>query len=247
MRLRSVLAAATLLAAAATALPAAAHVTVKPGSVAGASPSATLTFHVPNERKVPTTGVTLVLPTEAAFAQVEPQLLDGWNVGRTAEGVAWTGGAIPVGGAQDFAITLGPFPAVEGPLVFKVLQTYEDGTVARWIEPPLPGGGEPEHPAAVLRLTAPFASTTTSPATTSATTRATTPATTTPATTVAPLPTEPPTVLATTVAVTEATATTEPADGGGGGSNVGAIVGGAIVVVLLGTGVAMERRRRRPR
>ncbi len=32
-------------------------------------------------------------------------------------------------------------------------QTYSDRTVVRWDQPPLPDGGEPEHPAPTLTLT----------------------------------------------------------------------------------------------
>ena len=35
-------------------------------------------------------------------------------------------------------------------MVFKALQTYSDGNVVRWIEEPVDGGEEPEHPAPVL-------------------------------------------------------------------------------------------------
>ncbi|WP_142395326.1 DUF1775 domain-containing protein, partial [Mycobacterium avium] len=33
-------------------------------------------------------------------------------------------------------------------------QTYADGTVVKWDQPPLPDGGEPEHPAPTLALAA---------------------------------------------------------------------------------------------
>jgi hypothetical protein len=38
-------------------------------------------------------------------------------------------------------------------LVFKALQTYDNGEVVRWIDTPAPGAAEPEHPAPVLTLT----------------------------------------------------------------------------------------------
>ena len=38
-------------------------------------------------------------------------------------------------------------------VAFPATQTYSDGTVVRWDQPPLPGGGEPEYPAPVLSLT----------------------------------------------------------------------------------------------
>ena len=32
-------------------------------------------------------------------------------------------------------------------VTFPATQTYSDGTVVRWDQAPLPGGGEPEYPA----------------------------------------------------------------------------------------------------
>jgi hypothetical protein len=37
-------------------------------------------------------------------------------------------------------------------VAFPTTQTYSDGTVVRWDQAPLPGGGEPEHPAPALSL-----------------------------------------------------------------------------------------------
>ena len=37
---------------------------------------------------------------------------------------------------------------------FPATQTYSDGTVVRWDQEPLPDGGEPEHPAPELTLSA---------------------------------------------------------------------------------------------
>jgi hypothetical protein len=37
---------------------------------------------------------------------------------------------------------------------FPATQTYADGAVVKWDQPPLPGGGEPEHPAPTLTLAA---------------------------------------------------------------------------------------------
>jgi hypothetical protein len=48
---------------------------------------------------------------------------------------------------------MGPLPQVDK-MVFKVLQTYSDGNVSRWIEEPTPGQAEPDNPAPVLTLTA---------------------------------------------------------------------------------------------
>ena len=37
---------------------------------------------------------------------------------------------------------------------FPATQTYSDGSIVKWDQPPLPGGGEPEHPAPMLTLAA---------------------------------------------------------------------------------------------
>ncbi|WP_144206747.1 DUF1775 domain-containing protein, partial [Mycobacterium tilburgii] len=37
---------------------------------------------------------------------------------------------------------------------FPATQTYADGSVVRWDQPPLADGGEPEHPAPMLTLSA---------------------------------------------------------------------------------------------
>ena len=69
--------------------------------------------------------------------------------------ITWTAGpaaAIKPGEFQEFPVSLGPLPEVDR-MVFKALQTYSDGAVVRWIEEPVDGGEEPEHPAPVLKLT----------------------------------------------------------------------------------------------
>ena len=67
--------------------------------------------------------------------------------------ITWTGGKIAAGHYEDFDVAFGQLPEDTGQLVFKTLQTYSDGTIARWIEEPQ-GGEEPENPAPVLKLTA---------------------------------------------------------------------------------------------
>src|SRR5262249_25848156 len=52
-----------------------------------------------------------------------------------------------------FTLRAGPLPKVNE-LVFKVVQTYSDGTVVRWIETTPEGGPEPDHPAPVLKVVA---------------------------------------------------------------------------------------------
>jgi uncharacterized protein YcnI len=56
----------------------------------------------------------------------------------------------------DLPISLGRLPTDADTLVFTSLQTYSNGEVVRWAEART-GGGEPEHPAAVLKLKKPGA------------------------------------------------------------------------------------------
>lgn len=158
----------------AVAVPAAAHVSVSsPDAARGGY--ATITFSVPNEiDTAATTGVTVQLPTGTPIAAVSVQPKSGWtwkatkeklatpvttDDGQVTEAVAridWTatGKGIGPGEFDQFVISAGPLPDTDA-VTFKVLQTYADGTVSRWIETPAPGSdAEPEHPAPVLALAA---------------------------------------------------------------------------------------------
>jgi uncharacterized protein YcnI len=174
---RSATAAALTLTAVATAVlglagPAAAHVTVNPaqGTQGGYGRFA---FRVPNESdQAATTKVEVVLPENAPVGSVSTMPVPGWTVAvekrrvdppvevhgsQLTEAVAkltWTAaanGGVKPGEFQEFPVSMGPLPEVDR-MVFKVLQTYSDGNVSRWIEEPTPGGAEPENPAPVLTL-----------------------------------------------------------------------------------------------
>ena len=151
--------------------PAVAHVSISPPTAVKGS-DAVLSFNVANESDTAsTTQVLLSFPPDhpIAVALVEP--IAGWtakvdtvkvdNPIQTDEGpvteavsqVTWSGGKIEAGQFQAFSVSVG-LPDDTDSLVFKVLQTYSDGTIVRWIEEAPPGGAEPEHPAPVLTLTA---------------------------------------------------------------------------------------------
>jgi uncharacterized protein len=157
---------------------ASAHVTVDPSSVPKGG-SATFTFRVPNEEADASTDKIQVAfpdPTVAplAVADVEPHA--GWSytvdkthlaapvqsddgpVSDVVTGVTWTANspddAIKPGEFDEFKLSVDPLPTTVDSLTFKVLQTYSDGDVVRWIEATPPGGPEPEHPAPVVTLTA---------------------------------------------------------------------------------------------
>jgi periplasmic copper chaperone A len=153
--------------------PAWAHVTVNP-SQAVQGGFAKLTFRVPNEKdNASTTRLEVVIPTDAPIAFVAVKPVPGWTAttettklaqpiksddGEVTEAVSkitWTASgadtAIKSGQFQEFDVSAGPLPKVDQ-IVFKALQTYSDGEIVRWIEPPTAGGPEPEHPAPVLKL-----------------------------------------------------------------------------------------------
>lgn len=127
--------------------------------------TALVTFQVPNESNTgaATIALTVTLP-DVASARTES--MPGWaaKLDRDAasgavRSVTWT--AAPDAGiaADQFAlfrlsVTLPDTDTVS----FPATQTYADGTVVKWDQPPLPDGGEPEHPASVLALAAGTAS-----------------------------------------------------------------------------------------
>jgi uncharacterized protein YcnI len=159
-----------------------AHVTVDPESAAQGSYTA-LAFRVPNETdSTATTKVQVFLPADHPLASVSVKPHPGWHVrietaklaeplstddGEVTEAVAritWSadgaGAALQPGEYDEFDVSAGPLPEVSS-LTFKVLQTYSDDTVVRWIDPPAAAGQpEPEHPAPTLTLVPASAETT---------------------------------------------------------------------------------------
>ncbi|PIB78170.1 YcnI family protein [Mycobacterium celatum] len=122
---------------------------------------AIVTFSVPNESSTgaATTALTVALPD---VASASTETMPGWTAvfdrdaaSGTVHSVTWTaapGGGIP---ADQFALFRISVQLPDADTVrFPATQTYADGTVVKWDQPPLPGGGEPEHPAPSLALTA---------------------------------------------------------------------------------------------
>jgi uncharacterized protein YcnI len=153
---------------------ASAHVTVHPNSEPAGTSYSVLTFRVPNElNDARTVKVEIFLPTARPVTGISVRPVAGWRVDvknkrlatpiKTPGGpldvvpskITWKGGSVPVGGYQDFDVSVGHVPDRPGPLVFKVLQTYSNGKVVRWIETSAQGSPEPEHPAPTVLLTAP--------------------------------------------------------------------------------------------
>jgi uncharacterized protein YcnI len=174
-----------------------AHVTVNPTS-APASAFTVITFRVPTESPTAsTTKVDLNLPFQTQpTAVVDVQQVPGWtavikqaklstpikdddgnDVNSAVSEIIWTAdtpqSAIQPGQFQQFPIELGPLPT-SGSMAFKVLQTYSNGNVVRWIDTPVAGQPEPDNPTPILTLTPADDSSASAPATTAATTAAST-------------------------------------------------------------------------
>jgi uncharacterized protein YcnI len=187
-----------------------------------------LTFQVPNEsdKGALTTQLSIALPN---VASASTELMPGWTakLDRDAaagitRAVTWTA-APGIGVAPDqfalfrVAVTLPNTDTVSLPAT----QTYNDGTVVHWDQPPLPGGGEPEHPVPMLTLTqaAPEGATTTAAPEGASTTAAPAPAS---------LPAAP------------AQASSRPAPD----TTARWLAGAALLVGALGVALALARRRR---
>ncbi|PLW71279.1 DUF1775 domain-containing protein [Streptomyces sp. SCUT-3] len=148
-----------------------AHVSVQPGEAAKGGYSSVV-FKVPNERDdAGTTKVEVHFPSDRPLASVLTRPVPGWKtevvrseldkpvdshgkkLTEAVTRITWSGGTIEPGSYQEFPVSIGPLPEDTDRMVFKALQTYEDGEVVRWIEVPQEGGEEPESPAPVLALT----------------------------------------------------------------------------------------------
>lgn len=139
---------------------AAAHVHASSdNAVRGAT--AIVTFQVPNESNTGavTTALSVALP-DVASARTES--VAGWTAkldrdaaSGAVRSVTWT--AAPGGGigADQFALFRISVKLPDTETVsFPATQTYSDGTVVKWDQPPQPGGGEPEYPVPTLTLAA---------------------------------------------------------------------------------------------
>lgn len=153
------------------AAPASAHVTISPTEAESGS-TLKLAFSVPNEKESSVTNkIEIDFPTDKVFPSVYVKPQPGWQNKvdkvklkaplKTDDGtitdavsrVTWEGGQIKPGDFLEFEVSAGPVPEDTDRVIFKVLQTYADGEVARWIESPAGDGKEPEHPAPVLKIT----------------------------------------------------------------------------------------------
>jgi hypothetical protein len=136
--------------------PASAHTsaTAEP-AVAGAA-DATISFNAAAEST--TAGISslkIVLPQGIAPADVT--YLDGpagWALQPDNEGYVVSGPPVPVGRDVQHRVKVKQLPMTPA-IVFKILQTYTDGRIDRWIEIPSGANANPENPAPVVQLAAP--------------------------------------------------------------------------------------------
>jgi uncharacterized protein YcnI len=104
---------------------------------------------VPSERESSTTGVDLRLPAGVTFALAEQ--VAGWRTQIVRRGGAiselrWRGGPVPPGGYAELRF-IARNPVRTGPVAWKALQRYGDGTVVRWI-----GAADSDNPAPTTTL-----------------------------------------------------------------------------------------------
>ncbi len=165
----TVAAAAVLLGAA----PAFAHVTAQPGE-AEQGGYTVINMRVPNESDTAgTIKLEITLPAGHPITGVRTAPVPGWTAtmvkaplaqplevhGRTiteaVRTVTWTaapGTRIGPGEFVEFPLSLGPLPTDTDELVIPAVQTYDDGQVVAWDQPPT-DGPEPGRPAPTVRLT----------------------------------------------------------------------------------------------
>ncbi len=158
-RLAVLVAALTTLAVLGSSSAASAHVTITPDHAARGGYTV-LSLNVPNESATAsTTKIELTIPQAPGLIKsIRVQPKAGWKAtiqkaAGLVTGITWEGGTIGPDQFDLFTISVGPLPPVKQK-VFKVVQTYSDGTVARWIETKAKGAPEPEFPAPVLTITA---------------------------------------------------------------------------------------------
>lgn len=102
-------------------------------------------------RTSPVPGWTATMVTAPLNPPVER---NGRTITETVRTVTWTadpGARIGPGEFLEFPLSLGPLPTDTDRLVLPAVQTYDDGEVVAWNEPPVEGA-EPQRPAPVVAL-----------------------------------------------------------------------------------------------
>jgi hypothetical protein len=125
--MRRTLALLTALLAWAGAGPARAHQEISPASVPVGRP-AFLMLSAANEKQVDLTSVTMTPPVGQQFGHATRDPA-GWTANLTHTRIAWTGGAVRPGRFEQFGFDVEPL-GQPGPLTFRVVLGYADGTSA---------------------------------------------------------------------------------------------------------------------
>ncbi|MGW4201831.1 DUF1775 domain-containing protein [Streptomyces sp. NPDC004726] len=143
---------AALGAVLAVAAPAAAHAGVTASDARALAKNVTLTFT--SEAESETAGIAklqVVLPEGVSPGAVaQKKLPKGWTFAQSQGGYIVSGKPLPIGTDAVHSIVVRQLPDAKK-LVFKTVETYGDGKIARWIEVS-EGGKKPENPAPVLEL-----------------------------------------------------------------------------------------------
>ena len=149
-----------VLALGAMAAPALAHVEVEATPGAPGATDATLKIMAAGESGTAGTS-KLDVVADPAIAADQVTLVSGptgWTLTPgTSGGFTLSGPALAKGADAEISLKVKQLPNVPQ-VTFKVVQTYSDGEVVRWIELPGPDGKEPDNPAPVGKLTAGAAS-----------------------------------------------------------------------------------------
>jgi uncharacterized protein YcnI len=154
---------------------ASAHVTAKViGETATQGGYTKITFRVPNEDQTAgTVKLEVKFPADTPIASLSTKAMAGWTaqvtrakldkpiktddaeITEAVSTITWTanpGVRIGPGEFAEFEVSGGPLPETDK-LVIPAAQTYDNGKVVNWTEPPpAQGAAEPEHPAPVIAL-----------------------------------------------------------------------------------------------
>jgi len=156
IRTLGIIAAGAAIAVAGLAMPAWAHVQVE--ATPGAPGATDATLKVTAAAESATAGISkLDVTADPAIPADQVTLSDGptgWAVSPgSSGGFALSGPALPKGQDAEISLKVKQLPNA-AQITFKIVQTYSDGDVERWIELPGPDGKEPDKPAPIVKLTA---------------------------------------------------------------------------------------------
>jgi uncharacterized protein YcnI len=136
--------------------PALAHgtATVEPAQAGAANALITITVEA-ESTKSGAASVRVVLPDGIAPGDVTYVTgPSGWSLKPETDGYTVSGPALPAKRNTKHQVRVKQLPSVPT-LAFKLVQTYADGQVDRWIEVPSAANPKPDNPAAVVNLQPP--------------------------------------------------------------------------------------------